>query len=125
MNVVLVWRRLVLAASIKATFRIGDFTVLCNYKMCHGTRPKQMVEWPSFSWSLAKSCSFSTAFQIANITMAGPGRQQQPVNIFFAVRGSSGYLLGSEVTNLLLRLTMVEFSYYMGFPVLEIAEREC
>ena len=56
--------------------------------------------------------------------MAGPGRQQQPVNIFFAVRGSRGYLLGSEVTNLLLRLTMVEFSYYMGFPVLEIAERE-
>ena len=63
-------------------------------------------------------------FQIVNITMAGPGRQQQPVNIFFAVRGSGGYLLGSEVTNLLLRLTMVEFSYYMGFPVLEIAERE-
>ncbi|XP_030221063.1 UPF0606 protein KIAA1549 isoform X2 [Gadus morhua] len=59
---------------------------------------------------------------IVNITMAGPGRQQQPVNIFFAVRGSGGYLLGSEVTNLLLRLTMVEFSYYMGFPVLEIAE---
>uniref|UniRef100_A0A8C4Z1K5 Si:ch211-1e14.1 n=1 Tax=Gadus morhua TaxID=8049 RepID=A0A8C4Z1K5_GADMO len=64
----------------------------------------------------------STVFQIVNITMAGPGRQQQPVNIFFAVRGSGGYLLGSEVTNLLLRLTMVEFSYYMGFPVLEIAE---
>ncbi|CAL8358166.1 unnamed protein product [Lota lota] len=59
---------------------------------------------------------------IVNITMAGPRSQQQPVNIYFAVRGSRGYLLGSEVTNLLLRLTMVEFSYYMGFPVLEIAE---
>ncbi|KAG7275959.1 hypothetical protein CRUP_037250 [Coryphaenoides rupestris] len=60
---------------------------------------------------------------IVNITKAGPRSQQQPpVNIYFAVRGSRGYLLGSEVTSLLLRLTTVEFSYYMGFPVLEIAE---
>ena len=66
----------------------------------------------------------ATVFQIVNITKAGPRSQQQPVNIYFAVRGSRGFLLGSEVTNLLLRLTMVEFSYYMGFPVLEIAERK-
>ncbi|XP_071360970.1 UPF0606 protein KIAA1549 isoform X2 [Trachinotus anak] len=64
---------------------------------------------------------------IVNITMAAPKYQEQrlvrqPVDITFTVRGSRGYLLGSEVSNALIRLTMVEFSYYMGFPVLQIAE---
>ncbi|KAG7214907.1 hypothetical protein INR49_005182 [Caranx melampygus] len=45
-----------------------------------------------------------------------------PVDITFTVRGSRGYLMGSEVSTALMRLTMVEFSYYMGFPVLQIAE---
>lgn len=49
---------------------------------------------------------------------------KQPVDITFTVKGSTGYLMGSEVSNALMRLTMVEFSYYMGFPVLQIAERE-
>lgn len=49
---------------------------------------------------------------------------KQPVDITFTVRVSRGYLLGSEVSNALIKLTMVEFSYYMGFPVLQIAERE-
>lgn len=68
-------------------------------------------------------------FQIVNITMAAlqhreqqPGRR--PVDITFTVRGSRGYLTGSDVSNALMRLTVVEFSYYMGFPVLQIAERE-
>lgn len=61
--------------------------------------------------------------------MAAPKYQdqrlvRQPVDITFTVRSSRGYLMGSEVSNALMKLTMVEFSYYMGFPVLQIAERE-
>ncbi|KAM9351793.1 UPF0606 protein KIAA1549 [Symphorus nematophorus] len=64
---------------------------------------------------------------IVNITMAVPKYQEQrlvrqPVDITFTVRGPMGYLMGSEVSNALIKLTMVEFSYYMGFPVLQIAE---
>ncbi|XP_040894359.1 UPF0606 protein KIAA1549 [Toxotes jaculatrix] len=64
---------------------------------------------------------------IVNITMAAPKYQEQrltrqPVDITFTVSGSRGYLMGSEVSNALMKLTMVEFSYYMGFPVLQIAE---
>lgn len=67
--------------------------------------------------------------QILNITKASPQYQdqavvRQPVDITFTVQGPDGYLLGSEVSNALLELTTVEFSYYMGFPVLQIAERE-
>ncbi|XP_068595703.1 UPF0606 protein KIAA1549 [Brachionichthys hirsutus] len=64
---------------------------------------------------------------IINITMAAPKYQEQPlvrlpVDITFTIRGSKGYLTGSEVSNALMTLTMVEFSYYMGFPVLQLAE---
>ncbi|XP_034734187.1 UPF0606 protein KIAA1549 isoform X2 [Etheostoma cragini] len=64
---------------------------------------------------------------IVNITMAAPEYQEhrlvrQPVDVTFTVRGSRGYLMGSEVSDALMKLTMVEFSYYMGFPVLQIAE---
>ncbi|XP_028441988.1 UPF0606 protein KIAA1549 isoform X2 [Perca flavescens] len=64
---------------------------------------------------------------IVNITMAAPKYQEQrlvrqPVDVTFTVRGSRGYLMGSEVSDALMKLTMVEFSYYMGFPVLQIAE---
>lgn len=47
-----------------------------------------------------------------------------PVNIIFAVRGSQGFLNGSEVSELLRNLSVVEFSFYLGYPVLQIAERE-
>ncbi|XP_032380306.1 UPF0606 protein KIAA1549 isoform X7 [Etheostoma spectabile] len=64
---------------------------------------------------------------IVNITMAAPEYREQrlvrqPVDMIFTVRGSRGYLMGSEVSDALMKLTMVEFSYYMGFPVLQIAE---
>uniref|UniRef100_A0A4W5RDS5 Si:ch211-1e14.1 n=1 Tax=Hucho hucho TaxID=62062 RepID=A0A4W5RDS5_9TELE len=60
---------------------------------------------------------------IVNITMNQPGSQQrEPVDVTFAVRGAIGYLNGSEVSNNLRLLNMVEFSYYLGFPVLQIAE---
>uniref|UniRef100_A0A3Q3XGS7 Uncharacterized protein n=1 Tax=Mola mola TaxID=94237 RepID=A0A3Q3XGS7_MOLML len=55
---------------------------------------------------------------IVNITMAAPKYQEQqvlrqPVDITFTIRASRGYLTGSEVSNALMELTMVEFSYYM------------
>eukprot|EP00066_Takifugu_rubripes_P016058 XP_011605324.1 PREDICTED: UPF0606 protein KIAA1549-like [Takifugu rubripes] len=64
---------------------------------------------------------------IVNITMAAQQYyeqqpQRKPVDITFTVRSSRGYLTGSEVSNALMKLTVVEFSYYMGFPVLQIAE---
>ncbi|XP_061678420.1 UPF0606 protein KIAA1549 isoform X2 [Syngnathoides biaculeatus] len=63
---------------------------------------------------------------IINITMAVPKNEQRlgryPVDITFTVRSPQGYLMGSEVSIVLMKLTKVEFSYYMGFPVMQIAE---
>ncbi|XP_043981997.1 UPF0606 protein KIAA1549 isoform X1 [Gambusia affinis] len=71
--------------------------------------------------------STNFTIHILNITTATNryGEQQmmkQPVDIIFTVSGSRGYLMGSKVSNALMKLTMVEFSYYIGFPVLQIAE---
>lgn len=71
--------------------------------------------------------STNITVHIVNITMAAPTYEKQklvrnPVHITFTVHSSSGYLMGSEISNALMKLTMVEFSYYMGFPVLQIAE---
>ncbi|XP_029902271.1 UPF0606 protein KIAA1549 [Myripristis murdjan] len=63
--------------------------------------------------------------QLLNITMgvARPvGEQKVPVDITFAVRDGRGYLPGSEVSEHLRKLSMVEFSFYVGFPTLQIAE---
>lgn len=46
-----------------------------------------------------------------------------PVDIMFVVHDGRGYLLGSEVSDHLRKLSVVEFSFYMGFPVTQIAER--
>nr|XP_046183943.1 UPF0606 protein KIAA1549-like [Oncorhynchus gorbuscha] len=63
--------------------------------------------------------------QLLNITMgqAKPqGDQKVPVDITFALRDGRGYLLGSEVSGHLRHLSTVEFSFYLGFPALQIAE---
>uniref|UniRef100_A0A8C5RLU3 Uncharacterized protein n=1 Tax=Laticauda laticaudata TaxID=8630 RepID=A0A8C5RLU3_LATLA len=64
--------------------------------------------------------------QILNITLGQPKAvfRQGPVQIIFAVREKRGFLNGSEVSELLRNLSMVEFSFYLGFPVQHIAERE-
>ncbi|XP_049579110.1 UPF0606 protein KIAA1549 isoform X2 [Syngnathus scovelli] len=62
---------------------------------------------------------------IMNITMAVPKNLElgrYPVDITFTVQSPQGYLMGSEVSIALMKLTKVEFSYYMSFPVLQIAE---
>ncbi|XP_054890923.1 UPF0606 protein KIAA1549 isoform X4 [Poeciliopsis prolifica] len=69
--------------------------------------------------------STNFTIHILNITTNRYGEQQlarQPVDITFTVSGSRGYLVGSKVSNALMKLTMVEFSFYIGFPVLQIAE---
>ncbi|XP_076159886.1 UPF0606 protein KIAA1549 [Alosa pseudoharengus] len=68
----------------------------------------------------------SFTIEIVNITisMAKAQRQQQraPVDVTFAVKDERGYLLGSEVSGHLRQLSMVEYSFYLGFPVVQIAE---
>nr|XP_056702553.1 UPF0606 protein KIAA1549 homolog [Euleptes europaea] len=62
--------------------------------------------------------------QILNITL-GRSRavyRQGPVQIVFAIREKRGFLNGSEVSELLRNLSVVEFSFYLGFPVQQIAE---
>lgn len=53
-----------------------------------------------------------------------PAPRRGPVNIIFAVKGTRGFLNGTEVSQLLRNLSVVEFSFYLGYPVLQIAERE-
>lgn len=81
-------------------------------------------------WSPFKAVRFSNFFyfftQLLNITIsvARPGVEQKvPVDITFAVRDGRGYLPGSEVSEHLRKLSLVEFSFYVGFPALQIAER--
>lgn len=65
--------------------------------------------------------------QLLNITMGQAkqqGDQKVPVDITFALRDGRGYLLGSEVSGHLRHLSTVEFSFYLGFPALQIAERK-
>ncbi|XP_051547499.1 UPF0606 protein KIAA1549-like isoform X2 [Myxocyprinus asiaticus] len=62
---------------------------------------------------------------IVNITSSLPkGQRQQktPVDITFAVRDSQGFLTGSDVSGHMRQLSAVEFSFYLGFPTLQIAE---
>ncbi|XP_036037706.1 LOW QUALITY PROTEIN: UPF0606 protein KIAA1549 homolog [Onychomys torridus] len=67
---------------------------------------------------------YNLTVQIVNVTV-GSSRvapRRGPVNIIFAVKGMQGFLNGSEVSDLLRNLTVVEFSFYLGYPVLQIAE---
>ncbi|NXJ92053.1 K1549 protein, partial [Corythaixoides concolor] len=67
---------------------------------------------------------YNFTVQILNITLSRPGAafRQGPVSIVFAVRDKYGFLNGSEVSEQLRNLSVVEFSFYLGFPVQQIAE---
>ncbi|NXC09356.1 K1549 protein, partial [Orthonyx spaldingii] len=67
---------------------------------------------------------YNFTVQILNITLSRPGAafRQGPVSIVFAIRDRYGYLNGSEVSEQLRNLSVVEFSFYLGFPVQQIAE---
>lgn len=65
--------------------------------------------------------------QLLNITMGLTrlvGEPKVSVDIIFAMRDGRDYLLGSEVSEHLRKLSQVEFSFYIGFPALQIAERK-
>uniref|UniRef100_A0A672NZF7 UPF0606 protein KIAA1549-like n=1 Tax=Sinocyclocheilus grahami TaxID=75366 RepID=A0A672NZF7_SINGR len=49
-------------------------------------------------------------------------QQKVPVEITFAVRDIRGYVPGTEVSSQLRQLSVVEYSYYLGYPVRQIAE---
>ncbi|KFV64204.1 UPF0606 protein KIAA1549, partial [Dryobates pubescens] len=67
---------------------------------------------------------YNFTVQILNITLSSPGAafRQGPVSIVFAIRDRYGFLNGSEVSEQLRNLSVVEFSFYLGFPVQQIAE---
>ncbi|XP_075359249.1 UPF0606 protein KIAA1549 homolog isoform X2 [Mycteria americana] len=67
---------------------------------------------------------YNFTVQILNITLSKPGVafRKGPVSIVFAVRDRYGFLNGSEVSEQLRNLSVVEFSFYLGFPVQQIAE---
>ncbi|XP_067392133.1 UPF0606 protein KIAA1549 homolog [Emydura macquarii macquarii] len=67
---------------------------------------------------------YNFTVQILNISLSRPHAvfRQGPVNIVFAIQDKYGFLNGSEVSELLRNLSVVEFSFYLGFPVQQIAE---
>ncbi|NWH63330.1 K1549 protein, partial [Geococcyx californianus] len=67
---------------------------------------------------------YNFTVQILNITLSRPGAafRQGPVRIIFAIRDRYGFLNGSKVSEQLRNLSVVEFSFYLGFPVQQIAE---
>ncbi|KAK1201121.1 K1549 protein, partial [Pygoscelis papua] len=67
---------------------------------------------------------YNFTVQILNVTLSRPGAafRQGPVSIVFAIRDRYGFLNGSEVSEQLRNLSVVEFSFYLGFPVQQIAE---
>ncbi|NWS75359.1 K1549 protein, partial [Crotophaga sulcirostris] len=67
---------------------------------------------------------YNFTVQILNITLSRPGVafRQGPVSIVFAIRDRYGFLNGSRVSEQLRNLSVVEFSFYLGFPVQQIAE---
>ncbi|XP_049339567.1 UPF0606 protein KIAA1549 isoform X2 [Astyanax mexicanus] len=70
--------------------------------------------------------SMNFTVHVLNITMSPVGKNQRqpsgPVDITFVIRDARGYILGSEISSLLRQLSVVEFSYYLGYPVQQIAE---
>ncbi|XP_061662280.1 UPF0606 protein KIAA1549 isoform X2 [Syngnathoides biaculeatus] len=69
--------------------------------------------------------SGAVSVQLLNITLNSgrpSGQRKLPVDIVFAVRDGRGYLPGYEVSQHLRKLSLVEFSFYVGFPALQIAE---
>lgn len=64
--------------------------------------------------------------QLLNVTLAvtRPAVQKKiSVDVTFAVKEGRDFLLGSEVSEHLRKLSLVEFSFYIGFPASQIAER--
>ncbi|VTJ73821.1 Hypothetical predicted protein [Marmota monax] len=74
--------------------------------------------------SAARGQRWAEGATILNVTVGSSrmASRRGPVNIIFAVKNTQGFLNGSEVSELLRNLSVVEFSFYLGYPVLQIAE---
>uniref|UniRef100_A0A8C2UN60 KIAA1549 n=2 Tax=Chinchilla lanigera TaxID=34839 RepID=A0A8C2UN60_CHILA len=67
--------------------------------------------------------TYNLTVQVLNVTVGSRvAPRRGPVNIVFAVKSAQGFVNGSEVSELLRNLSVVEFSFYLGYPVLQIAE---
>ncbi|XP_054420038.1 UPF0606 protein KIAA1549 homolog [Pteronotus mesoamericanus] len=68
--------------------------------------------------------TYNLTVQILNVTVGSSrvAARRGPVNIVFAVRSTQGFWNGTQVSELLRNLSVVEFSFYLGYPVLQIAE---
>ncbi|XP_063106635.1 UPF0606 protein KIAA1549 homolog isoform X1 [Cavia porcellus] len=67
--------------------------------------------------------TYNLTVQVLNVTVGSRAAPRRgPVNVVFAVRSAQGFVNGSEVSELLRNLSVVEFSFYLGYPVLQIAE---
>ncbi|XP_076861310.1 UPF0606 protein KIAA1549 isoform X2 [Brachyhypopomus gauderio] len=72
---------------------------------------------------LQENGNFTVHIFNITISMVKAQRQQKtPVDVTFAIRDSHGYLKGADVSTHLRQLNVVEFSFYLGFPALQIAE---
>ncbi|XP_040201334.1 UPF0606 protein KIAA1549 homolog isoform X2 [Rana temporaria] len=62
--------------------------------------------------------------QIVNISTSLPREMiwKAPVTITYSAQDHNGFLNGSEISDQLRNLTLVEFSFFLGFPVKQIAE---
>ncbi|XP_072256048.1 UPF0606 protein KIAA1549 homolog isoform X2 [Pyxicephalus adspersus] len=62
--------------------------------------------------------------QIVNITASLPRviTWKAPITITYTVQDRNGFLNGSEISDQLRNLSLVEFSFFLGFPVKQIAE---
>lgn len=62
--------------------------------------------------------------QIVNISSSAArgGYWKAPVTVSYAVRERQGFRNGSDVSDQLRNLSLVEFSFFLGFPVKQIAE---
>ncbi|XP_077123284.1 UPF0606 protein KIAA1549 homolog isoform X2 [Ranitomeya variabilis] len=60
--------------------------------------------------------------QVVNISAPRLGNWKAPVTVTYAVRERGGFMNGSDVSDQLRNLSLVEFSFFLGFPVKQIAE---
>ncbi|XP_069618942.1 UPF0606 protein KIAA1549 homolog isoform X3 [Ranitomeya imitator] len=60
--------------------------------------------------------------QVVNISASRLGSGKAPVTVTYAVRERGGFINGSDVSGQLRNLSLVEFSFFLGFPVKQIAE---
>ncbi|XP_037098946.1 UPF0606 protein KIAA1549-like isoform X1 [Syngnathus acus] len=95
--------------------RVCDFSerVESGLVMAYGQTRRRFLE------------SGAVAVQLLNVTLGAArpaGELKVPVDIVFAVRDGRGYVAGFQVSQHLRKLSPVEFSFYVGFPALQIAE---